>query len=805
MPRWLKIILKTLGVLAGLFLLVIVAVTVYINLHKKTILVNITKELNKNLNGGSLAIADIDPTFFSNFPGVSLSLKDVLVKDSLWKVHHHTLLDSKDFEVSVNLFALFRGAIEINKIDINQASIYLYTDSTGYSNTSVFKKKDKPKTVDKSSSAAPEIRRVSLNNVSFVLDNQKGHKLFNFNVDDLKGKIDYPGEGWNANLELKVLAKSMAFNSLRGSFIKDKLLNGTIAASYNAASGVIIVTPNTLNIGNDPFVISAKFNTINNPGNFTINITANHILWKNASALLSPNITGHLNMFDLKNPIWANCVIVGNFNAGGDPGINVAAKVNNNTLVTPGGTVDSCGFNAFFTNGFDKTKALSDENSAIKVYKLTGNYEQVPFRVDTGIISNLNKPIAAGTFKAQFPVSRLNHLLKQTMNFTNGSANLNLRYQANIVDFKLVKPVFGGVIDIKNADVNYIPRNLKFKNTSISLNFIGDDLLLRNIHLQSGRSNVYMEGTVRNFLNLYYSAPEKILINWQIRSPQLYLGEFLGFLAAKNTAPVKKRNSGNFADQLNTVLQKGKADMHLLVKKLYYFKFSATDVNANLLLSEAGIELKNISANSSGGSFKLNGRVEQNASNNHFIINSDVKNMNISNFFYSFDNFGLTDFTYKNLKGFLFLKTNIAGNISNAGKIVPKSINGTVNLNLKKGALVNFAPIVNVGKFAFPFRDVRNILIDNLNGKFDLHGDQIKINPMMISSSVLNMNIAGVYSFSKGTNIALDVPLRDPKKDENVTDKQEKKERRMKGIVLHILAKDGDDGKIKFGWNHNHE
>lgn len=74
----------------------------------------------------------------------------------------------------------------------------------------------------------------------------------------------------------------------------------------------------------------------------------------------------------------------------------------------------------------------------------------------------------------------------------------------------------------------------------------------------------------------------------------------------------------------------------------------------------------------------------------------------------------------------------------------------------------------------------------------------------MINSSVLNMNIAGVYAFSKGTNIALDVPLRNPKKDEDITNKQELNERRMKGIVLHILASDGDDGKIKFGWNSNH-
>jgi hypothetical protein len=806
MPRWLKTVSKIAAIILGLLLIAVIALSVYINSHKKSILAAIILELNKNLQGGTLSIASMEPSFFSGFPGVSVSLKDVVVRDSLWKVHHHTLLEARDFNISINTLALFTGTIEINKMGINNATIYLYTDSIGYNNTSVLKNKNKPKNAqEKQSSSSTQITKFSLNNVNFILDNQKGHKLFHFEVADLKGKVDYPGDDWNANVNLKVLAKSMAFNTLRGSFIKDKQLQGTIAANYNHETGIITVTPNTLNIGDDPFIINAKFSTIKNPGDFAISITANTILWKSASALLAPNIQSHLGQFNLNDPFKVNAVIAGSFNHGGDPAIDVNAYVKNNTLTTPAGTVDSCSFHAAFTNNFIKATERSDENSAIKIYEFAGSYEQIPFKVDTGVISNLNKPVATGTFASNFAVSKLNRLFGETLNFTNGTANLNLRYKADIVNFKLVKPILAGLVDIKNADVNYLSRNLKFKNTSISLNFTGDDLFIKNIHLQSGRSNVYMEGSVHNFLNLYYTAPEKILVNWQIRSPQLYLGEFLGFLGAKKTIRVKKRNSNNFADQLNNVLEKGKASMHMHVSKVYYNKFLATDVNADLLLAEAGIEMKNILIKNSGGSINLNGRITQNGNLNHFAINTNVNNVNISSFFYAFENFGLEDFTYKNLRGFLFVKSNITGNLTDLGKIVPRSINGTVNLNLIKGALIDFAPIINVGKFAFPLRNLNNITFNNLNGKFDLHGDKITINPMMINSSILNMNVAGIYSLSKGTNIALDVPLRNPKKDEDITDKQEKQERRMKGIVLHILASDGEDGKIKFGWNKDHE
>lgn len=806
MPRWLKTVFKTFVILLGILLTALIVAFVYVNLNKKYFLNAIAQELNKNLHGGTLTIAGMETAFLSGFPGISVSLKNVVVRDSLYKNHKHTLLDARNFNVTVNPFALFTGTIAINKIGIEHATIYLYTDSTGYSNTFIFKKVEKPKkNIDKNSSSITEVRHISLKQVNFILENQKGHKLFHFSVEDLKGKMDYPGENWTANLNLKVLANDMAFNSLQGSFIKNKLLEGTIAANYNNANGLIIVSPNVLNIGGDPFTISAKFDLVKNPGNFTINIVNDNILWKHAAALLSPNITTSLNRYDLKNPIAVKAVIAGSFNNGGDPAIDVSCSVKNNTVTIPQVTIDSCSFQAAFTNNYINGNGRNDKNSAIKFYHLRGNYVQVPFVIDTGVISNLIKPIAVGVIKSNFMVSKLNRLLGQTLNFTKGTADLNLKYKANIEDFELVKPVFGGTVNIKNADINYLPRKLNFKNTSVSINFSGEDLLLKNIHLQSGKSIVYMEGSVKNFLNLYYTAPEKILIDWQIKSPQLYLGEFLGFLGSKRSMAVKKKNnSGNFADQLNTVLEKGKANMHLHIDKAFYFKFSATDVNADLLLSEDGINLKNISAKSSGGSFKLNGSVAQNASSNHFTINADVDNVNISNFFYSFDNFGLKDFTYKNLKGFLTLKSNISGNVSNQGSIVPRSINGTVNLNLKKGALVNFEPIMKVGKFAFPFRNLKNITIDNLDGKFDLHGDKITINPMLINSSVLNMNVAGVYGFTKGTDIALDVPLRNPKKDQAITDQQEIKDRRMKGIVLHVLASDDDNGKIKIGWNKNH-
>ena len=804
MPNWFKTVLKTLLVLIILFIVAFISLAIYVSSNKASILASVTRELNKNLDG-SLVIGSMEPTLLSGLPGISLRLNNVELKDKRWNEHKHTLLQAKDIRITVNSLALFRGAVEINKIDIADASAYLYTDSTGYTNTTVFRKKaKKPATEAQSSESSTEIRKMMLKNVKLVVNNEKGNKLFQFLVTKLEGKVDYPSEGWKARLDLDVMVNSLAFNTRRGSFIKDQRLTGPFDVSFDEEKSSIRVAPNKLKIGVNDFVIGATFNTSKDPTAFAINIRANQISWRNAAALLAPNIKQRLDQFNLKNPIDVKCDIVGDMGPGGDPNISVIADVQNNVLRTPGGVVDSCSFRGMYTNNFFTGRGLSDENSAIKLYNFKGSYEKIPFTIDTAFINNFKAPVATGVVRSRFDIAKLNAIVgEELLQFNSGQADLNLTYSADLVDLMLRKPYFTGYVNIKNADVNYKPRNLRFKNTGISLKFTGPDLFISDLRLQSGKSVLLMEGSVRNFLNLYYTAPEKIVLNWNVKSPQLHLGEFLGFLNARpNVTQVKSRGKGTFGRDLNNVFNKSNVNLNLAVDRIYYKKFLATDATAQLYVSEQGIQIKNTRVKHANGSINVTGNLYQTGDATRFAIDAIVANANVKSLFYGFDNFGLQSITYKNISGNLFSKVKLNGRISNRGVLMPNSLSGLIAFNLKNGALLNFQPLINVGKFAFPLRDLNNITFSDLGGALDVRGEKINIRPMKISSSVLNLDVAGIYAMNKGTNITMDVPLRNPKKDLG-SSREEQLENRMSGIVLHLVAVDGEDGKIKIKLNRN--
>ena len=99
--------------------------------------------------------------------------------------------------------------------------------------------------------------------------------------------------------------------------------------------------------------------------------------------------------------------------------------------------------------------------------------------------------------------------------------------------------------------------------------------------------------------------------------------------------------------------------MNLQVDKLYYNKFYATDVRANVLLSESGISVENAKVNHAGGSVDFKGKMAQGANKNVFSMNTNVTNVDIQKFFYSFNNFGLESMSSKNLKGFLSAKATL--------------------------------------------------------------------------------------------------------------------------------------------------
>lgn len=794
-PKIIKKVGRFFLITIALVLLISIGLGFYVKANKAEILTQISTQISENING-TVEIGDLNYKFFAGFPNATLSLKNVVIKDSLWATHKHTLLNAEEIELRLNVFKLFKSEKQIQEVVVNKASVYLFKDKNGRTNSAIFR--DNPKESKSEKPINTVIDQLVLNEVSFISENQEGNKLFHFEIAFLKSKVKFNEDHIKAVIELDVLAKSMAFNVNRGSFIKDKKVKGIAVADYSKKQKTIDVFLEKLKIGDDAFDISGHFDLGKTQAPFAIDIKT-EILWRNASKLLANNIRSTLDLFNINDPIKAHCLLKGDLNTAGDPEIVVTAEVRDNKLQIPDGTITNCNFDGKFTNNYVKGKGYNDANSAIVLSHFSGAYATIPFTIAQAKIVDFEKPIATGKLKSDFDVARLNEITNaEFMHFKKGNAKINLDFAVDVDNYKLVKPQFVGNVFVKNASLTYVPKNLTFEDTAVEIYFTEEALLVQKINFKNQSHSVFMEFKIENFLNLYYNDPEKMLVNWKIYSPYLNVKQFIGVLTTNQNTKTKKASADNsFSENLHNAFDKSQVLLDLKVDKIGYATLVATNAKARIKIINNKLKLENGWVESSGGNISFDGMMTPQNKSYSFNANAKVNGVTISQFLNSFDNFGVRSFSPESIKGKLTAQASVNGMLNPEGELEKKSMGGAVKFNINKGALVDFEPIRKGWQLLVPFRDLNNITFSDLKGDFKIKGEKVTINELKISSNVINFDVDGVYSFGTGTNLNITVPLRNSKKDDAIISQVEREDKRYRGIVLHLLATDGKDGKVK--------
>ena len=799
-----KKILKIIGFsLLGIFTVFIiasVAVGIYFSNHKEKIIAEINQKINENIKG-TVAIGDVDYSLLKGFPNFALLVSNVVVKDSLWVNHKKTLLTSKEIEVHINLKKMIvSNEIFIKKIKINDAIINLYVDKNGLTNSDIFR--PKPKDTIAKPEKEIKIGAIALANVEFISQNIQRDKLFDFAINKLESNIDYTDSGWETDAFVNVLAKSMAFKLSKGSFIKNKKVKGRLTLNYSNSQNRITIVTKNLGIGEDDFDITAHFSLDKDNPIFDFDINT-EILWMNAANLLDAHILKILSHFDIKKPIKANCKIIGNTASEDDPIIIVKAIIKDNEVVVPDGTFTDCSFNGEYNNTYKKNLATSDENSAIILSNFSAKYKTIPFSIPNGMVYNLSVPVLTGDFHSKFEVEKLNQFVNNDIvSFATGNANVNLKFNVGIKDFKIDKPLFSGNVSVANASINYVPKDLVIK-TDVLLNFTENALKIDNIKYTYDATTIVMKGKIDNFLDLYYNNPEKMVVNWDVYSPNFDAYQFLNILTKnKKTTSVKKvtqqkKSKNLISTRLQSIIDDCIVNIDISADKMKYKNLNSTGFSTAIQLNNGQLFINNGIIKTCNGKVTFSAKLVPANSLYNFSADANISTVAIPAFLTAFNNFGIVSFQPKNIKGNLNAITDIKGSISETGELISNSLVGKVSYNITKGALDNFEPLMKVGKIAFPNRDVKNINFYDLKGNFKLKGEHIDLDLFKVNSNVLNFDVGGIYSFGKGTNLHMTIPLRNPKDDYLIKDSNEKASVRYKGVVLNLQATDDADGDIK--------
>jgi hypothetical protein len=800
----LKIFLRyTTRIVAGVVALLLIAWLIlwaYLSLNKKTIEAKIKTEFEKKTSA-SFSYEDVRVSFLHTFPFISLHVSNIVIRDSLWNSHKHDLLVAGKLYAQINPFNILLGRSPVRKLVLEDGTIYLYTDSTGYSNFNIFRKQDRPDT--KASEDYPDIAG---SNMEFVVDKETKHKLFNFKINQISSSVKKIDRILYFDADLDLFVRDMIFNPKNGSFLREKKVAGHCNPRYSLLTKILSFDDLALTIDDHPFLVSGKFFTRLNPAPYEIAVRTNNIGYKQAVSFFSDNVRKKLDQYNIDKPVSLQVALDGTDPLFHSPVIHLSLNAADATVTTPFEVFTNASFDGSFFNRMDSTQSPGDENSILRFNHFSGNCENINLQSDSIIFTNLIQPELSCNLRSTFALESLNTLVEsKNIDFGKGTAKLDVVYKGPVEAGDTIDADLSGIVLFDSASIKYIPKDFLLSSCSGKLLFKNKDVLIEELSARTGSTELKMNGGIKSLMALIDKSPDKLYLDWNIFSPKINLHDFRAFIGKNKSSSASRNKTKKFfskqVQQIDSLLTA--CDVHVQVKAngLENKKFQATNLKASVVLKSGTLMLDSVRLNNSSGSIFLAGFIKDQGVDNLMNIHAAVDDVDVDKLFPSFENFGQDAITGKNIRGKLHADVNFSGSLNASQEVVAGSMNGNVEFNLINGALLDFKPVENISKIIFHDRNFSDIHFAELKDRFDIKGSAIKINRMEIESTVITLFVEGIYDTKKGTDMSIQVPLSNLKSRSDDTIPLNKGVNSKTGLSVHLRAKTGSDGKVKISWD----
>ena len=784
----------------GLLIIIYTAAYIYLSVNKKELLADVRKQVSEKFSG-DIQIGNIELSFIDQFPAIAVLIENISIKDSQFAQHGHPLFTAKKVYSAISILRLLQKNNPLSRIEIDDAQLYIYTDTSGYTNTYLFKPKNAD-TAKTESKAKTEIENITFENVRLVMNNQLKRKLFDLDISSLHCAMENTDSTIIIKTDNDILVHDLSFNVQVGSYLKEATLKGDIDLVYHKKLEQLSFQGKSVNIKDHPFDISGAFTFTDQPFYF-FKVATKNVGYDFAKNLLTKKLSKTLSIVKLgRNLDNVSSYIAGPLN-GGEPSINIQWKCSPNNIVSPIANFTDCSFGGSFTNELKKGEPRCDENSRLSIDNFSGLYEGIRVVSKQVFITNLTFPVIDCDVKSDFGLSQINALLaSNTFELKEGKGSLDIQYKGPIENNNRSNTTINGSLTLTNGQLYYLPTKIQLNDVNCTIAFKNTDVYVNNFRSSVKGNKLVINGVGKNLLAFMGTNTSKANINWSVYSPSINMNDFNSLLQKRPEIVSRKTNVsklGNASAEFDQILQQ--ANFHVTVKanELLYKKFKAANVIASLGLQDENWTLNQISMQHGGGSMFINGELNQ-KSNRYYSSNIQVsmENVDINKVMYAFDNFGQPGISYTNLNGKLSAKASVVMDIDRDMQQRPENMVGTIDFSLKNGALLHYEPMKKIQSVIFKKRNFDEIHFAELKDRLEINNGEVKINRMEIQSTALTMFVEGLYSQQGNTDISIQVPLKNLKRRDEDFIPQNKGAESKGGTSIYLRGQTGKDGNVQF-------
>jgi hypothetical protein len=801
--KWLKGILWV-----GLAIIVLFAAGLALaSFYKQELLEEIRSQL-KDATGADITIADAEITVFADFPRISLRLEGVRIAepDSAIAID---LLHCENVTINLHAYKLLKKEIGFGSIMLKDGKFFAYRGKSGHSNLDMFRRKEKTDTTTAVTNLELTDEDVSFENIHVSYHDSLRRKFFDFQLSKVNSRVTRHDSLLNLLVNGSVDFGRMLFNEERGSFLKDIATEIALSVRIRTDSFKLMIDPSTVFLDESQVGISGTFNFVDR--SIALSFASQDMMYHEALAVIPEKIADGLKIMSVEKPFAVQAEI--NTPMGGEqPAVDITFQFKDNVFQSTLATINKLSLEGQMTNHLDETLPFNNINSSVELKNVRGEIDGLPFKADARLW-NFND-IGLHTHSIhEVPLVDVNRQVDTTLiRFTKGKFYSEFDYTGKLNEYfnentGRITGQLTGTASIDDGAFILVERKLKLDQINTKIRFTQDTVWINSFSIAAGMSKLNLKGEIANYVPFFARPAEKGYVRATISSPSI---DLQSFLARKKSTKVRKAKSTDsrkkVSDMIDEIFKNLELDVTLNIGKLVNRTFNVTGVKGRVQMKGTSLTTKNLKMNYCGGRLDVAFALTNlHKPINTLDVNAKVSGVRIGDMFRSFDNFSQKAIVDKNLSGTVSLNTKFKARINDDFNVLMPSLNGTVDMTIKNGRLIDVKAFEKISNFLFKRRDFSDVRFAQINGRFKLANRDLDISRMEIQSTVLSLFLEGKYSLDNKADLTIQLPLSNLKKRDKTFVPQNLGVDTKVGASIFLLAKTNEAGETEISYDPFHK
>ncbi len=734
-------------ILVALFLAGAIVITFIFSEEVKQKLVS---EINKNLKT-EISVREIKFSAIRKFPNASLEFRDVLIKpaNSFNKIDFagyapDTLLSAKRIFLEFNLRDIIFKNYNIKSIQIEQGLLNLFTDSEGNENYEFWETRE----TGEETAVRINLQNIRIYDLHFFFINRQKElsSQFHFSSTHLKG--NFSELRYRLSGRSDFIVKEIGLKNILG----DASIPVKAEVELDVNGDLFTISKGKFNIGKMRFNAEGEYfgGGVNR---IDLAVEGENLDLKSAGSLLIGDYLKFTQNYNPTGSLSFRGRMHGRFSRLEKPGIEGAFALIKGGLSKKGikTKIHGLSANGTFSNG----GLTSPVTYRINIESFNGSFGEGAFRGHLKV-ENLLNPLLTGSLLFDGNIYELTDLYKPAqLNKAEGNLRFNLLINGYLNKFKDLKPenipMFFPEISLEVSDGLIYLQNKPWQFESINGRLqLTNKLVFEGLSFNNQGNSFVLNGELYSNEGFVFRKGAELRMKGDVHSPFLNMDIFLPDPEARTTGKKVLR----FPEKLHT-------DVRFSCDNFIFRNFRANNLSGNITYKPKMFTLNSISFQSMNGSVLGGGAIIQKMNNDFlFQAQTSLKNINISNLFYSFNNFGQKFITNNHLNGSLTGSLNFISEWDNNFNLITEKIVADSRIQITGGELINFEPMNSLSRFV-ELEELRHIRFSKIQNEIFIRNQIVTIPAMDIQSSAFNINISGTHNFDNNFNYRLRVILSD--------------------------------------------